>query len=528
MLREAKYYGRMVLGTYRFLRAPCQGDAGEVIRGQLARREECFLETVRRVIFADPANPYHRMFQLAGCGFEDLAESVRRQGLESTLASVERQGVYLTHEEFKGRQPIIRSGQHLPAGPDSFLNPLVSGLMISSSSGSSGPKVRTRYSTQDRLHRQVYWDLIRKELALEGRAYLEAKAILPNGSGFFSCLHQARAGGKVERWYTVGGTLAEAGHYRAGTNLLVFIARRLGAEVAYPSYLPPNDFSPVARWIAARRAEGVAGAMSSPVSPAVRVAAAAAEQGLDIRGTIFISGGEALTEAKRRVIAAAGAEIYPGYWIHEIGPVGFSCRQMECLNGVHLYQDSVAVISHRRRAPVADVEVDALLFTTLLEWAPRVLINADMGDSGVIEPAPCRCTFAEVGFTTRIRDIASFAKLTGLGVTLVGTDVVQALEVALPARFGGTPGDYQLVEYEGPNQTQLMLRMNPRLGRPPAESVRACFLEAIRPCPGGVGAARLFRHAEAVEVVYQEPFATSTGKVHPLHLLGTRHNRHAA
>jgi hypothetical protein len=528
VLREAKYYWRMVAGAYRFLRAPSHGEAGEVIRAQLARREEQFLDTVQRVIFANPTNPYYRMFELAGCGFADLSECVRRDGLETTLAALERQGVHLTHEEFKGRQAIVRAGQTILASPNSFLNPLVSGLMMSSSSGSSGPKVRTRYSTQDRLYRQLYVDLIDQELALEGRARIEIKSILPNGSGFFSCLGRARQGGAVDRWFTVGGRLRDAGHYRAGTNLLVFLGRRLGARIPYPTCLPPNDFSPVARRIAQHRAQGTACVVSSPVSPAVRVAAAAAEQGLDIRGTIFITGGEALTRGRRRVVEATGAEIYPGYWIHEIGPIGFSCRRMDCVNGVHQYSDAVAVVSRRRRAPLADVEVDALLFTTLLPWAPRVLINADMGDTGVIEPARCRCTFTEVGFATQIRDIASFAKLTGLGVTLVGTDVLPALEVTLPARFGGVAGDYQLVEWEGPNQTQLLLRVNPRLGRPPAESVRACFLEAIRPCQGGVGAVRLFRHAEAIQVVYEEPVATSTGKVHPLHLLSTRQNRHAA
>ena len=34
----------------------------------------------------------------------------------------------------------------------------------------------------------------------------------------------------------------------------------------------------------------------------------------------------------------------------------------------------------------------------------------------------------------------------------------------MPARLGGGPGDYQLVEREGAAQTQLTLRVSPRVG----------------------------------------------------------------
>ncbi len=528
MLRKAKYYWRMLAGTHRLLRTPPHADPQAVIGEQMAHREERFLETVRRVVFGAPANPYHRMFRLAGCGFEDLAESVRRDGLEDALASLARQGVYLTHDEFKGRQPLVRSGEHIPATIDSFLNPLAAGMLASASSGSSGPRVHTSSSTENRLHREAYFQLVRQELGLAGRAYVQALAILPSGTGLFAGLQEARRGGKVDRWFAVGGNAIGSGHYRAGTSLLVLFARLLGAGVAFPTYLPRNDYSPAARWIAQRRGQGIACVVASPVSPAVRIVAAALEHGLDIRGTLFIAGGEALTEAKRAVFESARVDVYTGYWIHEIGPIGFACREMRSANCVHLYRDSVAVISRRRRAPLSEVEVDSLMFTTLLPSAARVLINAEMDDTGVIEPARCRCTFSELGFDRQIRDIFSFGKLTGQGITLLGSDVVRALEVALPARFGGAPGDFQLVEYEGPRQTQLRLRVNPRLGRLPADKVRECFLEAIRPCAGGVGAARLFRHTGAIEVVLDEPYATATGKIHPLHLLGARQNRDAA
>ena len=99
-------------------------------------------------------------------------------------------------------------------------------------------------------------------------------------------------------------------------------------------------------------------------SPAVRVADAALVKGLDIRGTLFFLTGEALTDAKRDVIEATGAKVYPGYAITEIGGVGQACREMTAGNCVHIYRDSVAVISYRRKVPLSDAEVNSLLFTT--------------------------------------------------------------------------------------------------------------------------------------------------------------------
>jgi hypothetical protein len=121
--------------------------------------------------------------------------------------------------------------------------------------------------------------------------------------------------------------------------------------------------------------------------------------------------------------------------------------------------------------------------------------------------------------TRQIREIASFGKLTGQGVTLAGTDVVRILEEALPRQLGGSPGDYQLVEKEGTAQTVLVLRVSPRTGLSSPTGVRECFLKELARHHGGSLAARTFRHSESVQVMIAEPLATVTGKVLPLHLL---------
>lgn len=519
MLPELSYYARMAWGLFQFLRTPPLANPGEALRAQLEDREQRFLDLVRQAVFEQPGNPYREMFRLAGCRYQDLAEAVRREGLEAALAALKNEGVYLEHEELKCRRPIVRAGRHIPANETSFHNPLVTGFFENRSSGSRSRATRLRNSTEFLVYLGAHGDLVMREFGLVRKVYIGLSPILPSGHGIVRVATTARLGCRDQRWYTPGGTWRDTGHYRALTGFMILEARLMGLDVPFPAYLPPHDFAPVARLLAQLRANGRSSVVHGPLSSAVRVAAAARDKGYDIRGALFLTGGETVTEAKRAVIEGAGSEVFPRYAIGEFGLVGHACRQMRHGNCVHLYRDAVAVISHRRPAPLADVEVNSLLYTSLLPFAPLVLINAEVDDSGVIEKATCDCALTAAGFTVQIRDLASFGKLTGYGMTLVGTRMVDLLERALPARLGGAPGDYQLVESEGANQTQLTLRVSPRVGIESPEEVRQCFFDEVSKLHGGALFRRTWLHAGAVRVVIAEPLVTQSGKVLSLHLL---------
>ncbi|MBM3745380.1 MAG: hypothetical protein FJW34_06250 [Acidobacteria bacterium] len=518
---RARYLSRMISGQIRLLRSPPHPDPDGLIRRQMANREQHFLELVRRTVFADPANPYHQMLRLAGCGYQDLAEAVQRNGVEATLGSLHRQGVYLAHDEFKGRKAIVRSNREIPWHEASFRNPLVKGGMEGFTGGSSGAPTRTRRSVPARLHGEAYHALAMREFGLAARRYVQLKPILPASDGLLNVISFARLGCCVERWFTPVVRSLDSAHYGLATHGLVALARLWGLRIPFPVDLPANDFSPVAFWIAQRQREGIACILNSYASPAVRVAAAAAEKGLDISGALFLVGGETLTDAKRRTIESVGAAVFPRYAVSEIGSIGHACRQLTSGDCVHLFSDAVAVISHRRPAPLSDTLVDSLLFTTLLPYAPHVLINAEMDDSGVLATASCDCTFARAGFTQVVREISSFGKLTGHGVTLVGSDVVRILEDVLPRRFGGCPADYQLAEHDGHHQARVTLRVSRRLAVSSLAEVRDCFLRELRSMHGGQIASRLWRDADVVAVVQQDPVATARGKMLPLRLLGS-------
>jgi hypothetical protein len=526
MLREASYYSRMVVGWWKFVRTPTAPDARAVVRQGLAERESSFLDFMKRGIFESAANPYRQLFKWADCGYEDVEQSVNSGGLEATLERLRREGVYLAHDEFKGKTPVVRGGNQMKVSPEDFANTLVNGLLKGSSSGSRSRGTISPRSVEHEHHRETQEALYWEEFGAYDRAIAMLMPVLPATMGLRRAMSYLRRGGQVEAWFTIGGRFADA-HYHALTQFLVMEARVMGLKVPFPRSLPHNDFSPVARWIADRKAQGEPVAIMSNVSSAVRVAAAALELELDVSGAQFFVGAEALTEAKQETIERTGASAHARYGMSEIGLIGMACPQMSG-NCVHLMQDSVAAINHRKRAPLSELEVDSLLFTPLKSWAPLVLVNAEMDDAGIISPAQCNCGIKALGFATQVDRIYSYGKLTGQGTTLVGGDVLNILEKRLPERFGGAPTDYQLVEREGSYQTEIELRVHPRLGVTSEDDVRQHFMKELKKIYGGSMTQRHWGRTEGVRVVFAEPFLVGNRKVLPLHLLGSADQQSAA
>jgi hypothetical protein len=142
-----------------------------------------------------------------------------------------------------------------------------------------------------------------------------------------------------------------------------------------------------------------------------------------------------------------------------------------------------------------------------------------MGDRGVLDSTACGCPVAALGWTTTLRSIVSFEKLTGAGMTFHDTDVVRILDETLPARFGGGAGDYQLVEDESPEgQPRLRLLVHPAVGTIEPRTVAAAFLAALGPTSDAAGVmARVWRDAGILTVERAAPRITRSGKVLHLH-----------
>jgi hypothetical protein len=523
VLAEARYYLRMARYYGEYVRTGPPLDPEDMLRRSAARRDTNFLGLVQHDVFENPRTPYYHLLRRAGCTFRDLEESVRREGLEGTLERLRAEGVYLTHDEVKGGT-VRRGSTEIANDPAATARPNSPGGLESISSGSRSKGTATLASNAYRRHREAYEMLARKEWGVAGRATAVLQSVLPAPGGLIASTSLHHCGQPAEHWFAIGKSWREEFHYRFVTAFLAAEARVLGCHVPLPEYLPPNEFGRVVHWIVSVKRSGRLAFIRSGVSSATRVCGAAMERGLDISGTLFSTTGEGITEARRRLFDAAGVTAYGRYVISEIGTIGTTCRHVTG-NSVHLFDDTAAIIVHRRPAPYADADVNALLFTTVHPDVSRVFINADMEDGGTLHPVRCDCTFSRVGYRTIIQDVQSFGKLSAHSMVLAGPPLLRILEDALPHRFGGAPGDFQLVEQEGRAQKELRLRVSPRLGSLDSATVQDFFLRQIKTLYGGNVSQRVWRATETFQVEVGEPYRTRTGKVHPIHLATFTANR---
>ena len=260
--------------------------------------------------------------------------------------------------------------------------------------------------------------------------------------------------------------------------------------------------------------------MRTYTSAAVRVCQAARARGLNIAGTKFFTAGEPTTAAKLKEIESAKACIYPSYAFIEAGAVGYGCPSPAAADEVHFFKDKLALIQRKKEVAHAATSVDAFLFTTLIPSAPKILLNAESGDYGVVETRSCGCEFERIGFTDHIHNIRSFEKLTGEGMTFIGTDLVRTIEEVLPAKFGGASTDYQMVEEEDEQgHTHMSLIVSPELGAiDEAELVKTVLAELSRGKDTERMMAEVWAKAGTLRVHRRRPFVTSRGKLMTLHI----------
>ncbi len=519
MIQEALRYSRMAVALRRHFRTPLDPDPERTIRRLLENREENFLSLARNVL-GNPEHPYAQLFSVTGCSYADLEAAVRSGGVEAALQALLREGVYVSHDEFRGREEIVRGGKHIRSNAASWLNQRGKGGIAYSSSGTSGRPVATQGGSAQMAHTEAQSLLTVRELELANRAMVNVGPILP-GFGVVALLVAARLNLGFERWFAIGGRSRRNVHYRAVTRCLVAQMRWLGARAPYPIYLDQNDFLPVAQYLARRQAEGARTAVVGYVSSLTRVAAEAADHGLDLAGCRAILVGEALTDAKRGTMESAGIEPYATYGVSEFGSIGLPCRSMHSRNCVHVLREAVALTTRRHEQAGAACGVDSICATALLPFGPRVFINVEIGDTGVIERCTCDCSLRRLGLDVQIRDMAAIGKVTAQGMTIAAGDLVNVLEEVLPARFGGRPGDYQLIETEGGSQTEMVLRIRPGVASAPPEDVLKAFLAETGRLYGGSLSVRSWSHSNGIRAELAEPVLAGTGKFRAIRLLGS-------
>jgi hypothetical protein len=203
--------------------------------------------------------------------------------------------------------------------------------------------------------------------------------------------------------------------------------------------------------------------------------------------------------------------------------MGYGCLAPEAPDDVHLLHDLHAIIQPplaTHAAAMPSPRAAPLFLSALHPAAPFIMLNVSLGDQAVMVPRACGCPLQTLGWDTHLHAIRSYEKLTGGGMTFFDTDVIRVLDEVLPARFGGVPTDYQLLEGETEDgQPQLRLLVHPRLGPLNPEAIIACFLTAI----GSASTVEhmmsaLWRDAKMLTVDRRLPESTGAGKILHLHV----------
>jgi hypothetical protein len=493
-------------------------EARAILRRRLERREDEFLTLVQRGIYERPESPYGRMLRLAGCEYGDLESLVRQRGIEAALQVLLRHGVYLTVDELKGRRAIVRSGTSIEAHPTGLQNPLVGGDLLRYRSGSRGSQAPIPVGLASLRERAV--TLCLSYDARGGIGWQHGYWEVPGGASMVHVLECHPFQGPPARWFSQLDPAAPGLHprYRWSTRLMRWAARLAGVDLPPPRYVSLDDPFPIVEWMLDVRRRRQTPHLKTYASSAARLCQAAHARGVDLTGVRFTVTGEPVTEARLAAIHRSGARATPRCGTSEAGLIGSGCLAPEVCDELHLFHDLNAVIQPGS-GDLAGLTPRTLLVTSLRPTARMVLLNASLGDEAVLGSRVCGCPMEQLGWTMHLHSIRSPEKLTAAGMSFLDRDVVRVLEEVLPARFGGGPTDYQLVEdVAGDGRSRLRLLVDPAVGPLDDERVATTFLSAIG---HGSGVERvmglLWQEARLLEVERRPPLLTAAGKILHLH-----------
>ncbi len=522
---DLSMYARFVRNLGDFLNGDITlEEARSIVERRLAEREDNFLLLVERGIFGHPGSPYLPLMEMAGAEAGDIRRMVRAHGLESTLSRLRESGIYVTFEEFRGRKPMVRGGRVMPVKDSDFDNPYLRTYYYRSSGGSTGAGSRIPTDLDYLASWAPYYILNYDNHGLVDMPKAIWFGTFPDGTGINSMLAHHRVGQKPVRWFSPVGArdVTPSLKYLLSTRAIITMARFRGAPIPGPEPVRLDRAIEVARWAAGEIKKSGGAVIVTHVSLALRVAVAAREAGMDLTGLTFVAGGEPPTPAKVRGIEEAGARLIPSYFISEAGCVGMGCGNPADENDIHFFRDFLGLIQHPREIGETGRTVDAFYFTSLLPSVPKIMLNVESDDYGLMEERSCGCRMETYGYTGHIRHIRSFSKLTGDGVTLVGSEMVHVLEKVLPERFGGSPLDYQLLEEEDEKGfTRLSLVVSPRISIRDEAAVLEAVLDALKESSVSSDLAQaIWRQDGTLRVRRMEPVSTAPGKLMPLHITG--------
>lgn len=495
-------------------------DAHRIIVGRVAQREENFLKMLKVSIFGFPKSPYLPLLKLKKYEYGDVENLISRNGLEETLNVLCDDGVYLTIEEFKGWKPVIRNGREVRVDERDFNNPFSISCFERRSGGTRGESTRVLagfdFLSQTAVHRGIVFD-IRK---ISSFPQIIIWPAFPYGVGMKLLLHLSKFKIYPHMWIS----LVDDRHYTLSSKskismTYILLGRLFGEKFPKPIHCTLKNISFIVEHIRSFLDKYGKCCVLTSVSTALRLCQTAKEKGIRFEGLIFYGGGEPFTKMKMQQIQSAGASFIINYAFAEAGFVGSLCTNSTGTDDIHLCKDKLALITYNRK--VFDYSVNAFLFTSLLPSAPKILLNVESGDCGIVEERNCSCPYFELGYDIHMNEIRSFEKLTSEGMTFYGRDLLSIIEEILPSLFGGSSLDYQLVEEECESGiTRLVIFVSPDIGELDENNLVEVMIEQLkRQGSTQQVMADLWCQANTITVRRDHPILTEENKLYPLYAL---------
>ena len=295
-------------------------------------------------------------------------------------------------------------------------------------------------------------------------------------------LRFAVAGAPPEHWFSQPDPLDPelTARYRWSWRGLRWGSRLAGVPLPAPRHVPLDRPEAIVGWMTDTLRAGGVPHLKTYASAAIGLCQAASASGADLAGARFTLTGEPLTAVRQAVLEKAGVEARPDYGGIEMGQVGEACVAPAAPDDLHAMEDIHVIVQPGADGPARGLPPNALFLTSLRGTAPLLLLNVSLGDGATLEPRRCGCPMEAHGWTRHLRDVRSFEKLTSAGMTFLDVDVIRILDEILPARFGGVPGQYQLVEEElQDGRPRVRLLIHPAVGPLDPALAREAFLAAL-------------------------------------------------
>ena len=512
---------RFAGGLGRFLSQTTSLEEGSrTLTSSLAQRETSLLRVLERGVFQNPRSPYRKLLAHLGIELGDIEGLIRDLGVEGALERLGEEGVKVSLEEFKGRKPIIRPGLTIEVAARDFDNPLLRSHYEAETGGSGGTTRRLEIDLDMLAHEAAYVAVYHSELGILRKPAALWYSVPPGTAGLKNLLRRARVGEPVRVWFAQTMPTFRGDRFKDALLLryALLYGRLVGRSLAAPEHTPLSDARRVAAWLSAMKKNGESPALLSPVGPAIRVCLAAQEESIDIQGSFFRTGGEPMTPGRARVFREVGCRAAVQYSMSETGFIALPCAQGQEVDDLHVMLDKVALVQMPVRVGRAREKLEGLFLTTLLPHCPKLMLNVETGDYGVLARRPCRCSLGRMGFDLHLHTVRSYEKLTSEGMTFYGEELIRVTEEVLPDRFGGSATDYQFVETEEDGRVTVSLYVSPRLGPLPEDAVVTSALEGLsRPSGTRQMMVEVWRLGGTLRVERKEPLSTGVAKILPLH-----------